>query len=75
MASKASAAGCPGAMRTLMRTRTFGRRVLEAFCTLGRSMPVTVTAGCDQIRLRIVPRPTGCASGSSPVSARSWASS
>jgi len=61
-------------MRALMTTEISGLSVFEAFTTLGASMPVTVIDGLFQMRLRIVPRPTGETPAGSPASSRSVSS-
>ena len=48
--------------------------MLEAFATLGASMPVTVMLGLFQMRLRIVPVPIGLTPAGSPASSRSVSS-
>ncbi len=73
-ASYAEAADWPGAIRALTLALTTGTSVFEAFCTLGRSMPVTVIDGWFQIRSRIGPRPIGVTPSRSAASARSCAS-
>ena len=75
IAAKASSASWPGATRALTRTRTPGASVFDAFATSGASMPVTVIAGCAQMRDRMVPLPIGETPSSRPASARSCASS
>src|SRR5690349_12363897 len=57
-------------MRALMTTEISGDRVLEAFATLGASMPVTVIDGLFQMRLRIVPVPMGLTPSGRPASSR-----
>ena len=61
-------------MRALIRTLMAGESVLEALATDGASMPVTVIAGCDQMRPRIGPEPIGVTPSSRPASSRSFSS-
>ena len=57
-----------------MTTETSGLRVLDAFATEGASIPVIVIDGLFQMRLRIVPAPTGETPAGRPASSRSVSS-
>jgi hypothetical protein len=57
-----------------MRTAADGRSVLDAFATLGASMPVTVMVGWFHSRDRIGPLPMSDTPSSTAASSRSCSS-
>ena len=72
--SSALAVVSPGAIRSEIRARAAGTRVLLAPATLGASRPVMLSAGLVQSRSTVEPVPIHSMPGAPPDSARSRSS-